>query len=127
MRCRFLVSSAALALGALVTLAVAAASPAAPAETHTVKVTNVRVVMTEYSFTLSKNVVPRGKVVFTVINKGDLGHDFVIGALKKKTPVLQAGGKRTLVVTFTKPGRFLYVCAVGEHFFHGMKGYLRVR
>ena len=124
MRFRFLVTSAALVLGVLVTLTVAAASPA---KTQVVRTTNVQVVMTEYAFRLSKNVVPRGRVVFTVINRGDLGHDFVIGAVNKKTPVLQAGGKRTLVVTFKKRGRFLYICSVGEHFLHGMKGTLRVR
>jgi uncharacterized cupredoxin-like copper-binding protein len=125
---RFFRPLAALALGVLLTLAAAVAtSPApAPAATH-VKTTNVTVVMREYSYTLSKNVVPRGRVVFTVVNKGDLGHDFVIGAVKKKTPVVPPGARRKLIVTFTKKGRFLYLCSVGEHFFHGMKGYLRVK
>lgn len=126
MRFRFLVSLAALALGVLVTLAAAVATSPAPAATQAVKTTNVTVVMRDFTFTLSKRVVPRGRVVFTVINRGDIGHDFVIGALNKKTPVLQAGGRRRLVATFTKRGRFLYLCSVGEHFLHGMKGTLRV-
>ena len=123
---RFFRPLAVLALGVLLTLAAAVATSPAPAATQ-VKTTNVTVVMREYSFTLSKNVVPRGRVVFTVVNKGDLGHDFVIGALKKKTPVMQPGARRKLIVTFTKKGRFLYICSVGEHFFHGMKGNLRVK
>jgi uncharacterized cupredoxin-like copper-binding protein len=123
---RFFRPLAALALGVLLTLAAAVATSPAPAATH-VKTTNVTVVMREYSYTLSKNVVPRGRVVFTVVNKGELGHDFVIGAVKKKTPVIQPGARRKLIVTFTKKGRFLYLCSVGEHFFHGMKGYLRVK
>jgi uncharacterized cupredoxin-like copper-binding protein len=123
---RFFRPVAALALGVLLTVAAAVATSPAPAATQ-VKTTNVTVVMREYSFTLSKNVVPRGRVVFTVVNKGDLGHDFVIGALKKKTPVMQPGARRKLIVTFTKKGRFLYICAVGEHAFHGMKGNLRVK
>jgi uncharacterized cupredoxin-like copper-binding protein len=127
MRFRFLVSLAALALAAAATLALAGAATPAPARTQAVQTTNVTVVMREYSFTLSKNVVPRGKVIFTVVNKGDLGHDFVIGALNKKTPVIGPGARRKLTVTFTKKGRFMYICAVGEHFFHGMKGYLRVK
>jgi uncharacterized cupredoxin-like copper-binding protein len=125
-RFRFLAVLATFAVGVLVSL-VAGSASAAPAAPQATKVTNVRVVMTEYSFTLSKSIVPRGRVVFTVINNGDLGHDFVISALNKKTPVLASGGRRTLVVNFTKRGRFLYLCAVGEHFFHGMKGYLRVK
>jgi plastocyanin len=127
MRFRFLVSLAALALAAAATLALAGAATPAPARAQAVQTTNVTVVMREYTFTLSKNVVPRGKVVFTVVNKGDVGHDFVIGALKKKTPVIGPGARRTLIVTFTKAGRFMYLCSVGEHFFHGMKGTLRVR
>ena len=123
---RFFRPLAVLALGVLLTLAAAVATSPAPAATQ-VKTTNVTVVMREYSFTLSKNVVPRGRVVFTVVNKGDLGHDFVIGALKKKTPVMQPGARRKLIVTFTKKGRFLYICSVGEHFFHGMKGNLRIK
>jgi uncharacterized cupredoxin-like copper-binding protein len=123
---RFFRPLAALALGVLLTVAAAVATSPAPAATQ-VKTTNVTVVMREYSFTLSKSVVPRGRVVFTVVNKGDLGHDFVIGALKKKTPVMQPGARRKLIVTFTKKGRFLYICSVGEHFFHGMKGNLRVK
>jgi plastocyanin len=123
---RFFRPLAALALGVLLTVAAAVATSPAPAATQ-VKTTNVTVVMREYSFTLSKNVVPRGRVVFTVVNKGEVGHDFVIGAVSKKTPVLQPGGRRKLIVTFKKKGRFLYLCSVGEHFFHGMKGYLRVK
>jgi uncharacterized cupredoxin-like copper-binding protein len=126
MRFRFLVSVAALALATATTLALAGVASPAPARTQAVQTTRVTVVMREYSFTLSKNVVPRGKVIFTVVNKGDLGHDFVLGALKKRTPVIAPGARRTLTVTFTKKGRFMYLCAVGEHFFHGMKGTLRV-
>jgi uncharacterized cupredoxin-like copper-binding protein len=126
MRFRFLVSLAALAIGVFVTIAAAVVTAPAPAATQAVKTTNVTVVMREYSFTLSKKVIPRGRVVFTVVNKGDLGHDFVIGPLNKKTPVMPAGAKRKLVVTFTKKGRYLYLCAVGEHFLHGMKGYLKI-
>jgi len=131
---RFFRPLAALALGVLLTLAAAVATSPAPAATQVkatpaatqIKTTNVTVVMREYSYSLSKNVVPRGRVVFTVVNKGDLGHDFVIGAVKKKTPVVPPGTRRKLIVTFTKKGRFLYLCSVGEHFFHGMKGYLKI-
>jgi plastocyanin len=124
-RFRFLASLTTLMVGVLVALAVAVGGSAAP--DTTVPTTKVTVTMTEYSFKLSKSVVPRGKVVFTVLNKGDLGHDFVIGALNKRTPVFGANAKRTLTVTFKKKGTFLYLCSVGEHFLHGMKGNLRVR
>jgi plastocyanin len=119
---RFLTSLIALALAV-----VAVAASAAPAATPAAKVTNVAVVMHDFSFTLSKNTVPRGKVIFTVTNKGQVAHDFVIGALNKKTAVIDPDTTTKLTVVFTKPGKYLYLCSVGEHFFHGMKGYLTVK
>ena len=112
-RFRFLASLTALTVGVLVALVVAVGGSAAPDATP-VKTTKVTVTMTEYAFRLSKSVVPRGKVVFTVLNKGDIGHDFVIGAMNKRTPVFGANGKRTLTVTFKKKGTFLYLCSVAS-------------
>ena len=123
-RFRFLASLTALTVGVLVALAVAVGDSAAPDATP-VKTTRW-VTMTEYAFRLSKSVVPRGKVVFTVLNKGDIGHDFVIGAMNKRTPcsVPTAGGNSP---SHSRRRGRSYLCSVGEHFLHGMKGNLRVR
>lgn len=131
-RSRIVVLLAALSLAALLAVGLATAAtkrgaPAAEQKAARATVTRVTVNMGDFWFQLSKNVVPRGKVIFTVINKGDLEHDFVIGALNKKTPAIEGGTRTRLVVNFTKKGRFLYLCAVGEHFFRGMRGNLRVR
>ena len=124
LRFRYLAPVFALCALAIVAVAVSAAS-AAPKPAK-VKVTQVTVIMRDFSFTLSKKVVPKGKVVFTVYNKGGVDHDFVLATQNKQTPVIPSGAKATLVVTFAKPGKFLYLCSVGEHFLHGMKGYLVV-
>ena len=58
-------------------------------------------------------------------NKGKLGHDFKVGG--KKTVVLGAGKAATLRVTFTKAGKYPYVCTVVGHAAAGMKGVLVVK
>jgi uncharacterized cupredoxin-like copper-binding protein len=107
-------------LAALAVLAVAVAAPAAPAPQR------VAVGMTEFKFTLApKTVKKKVPVVFTVTNRGGIAHDFRVGG--KKTPVVAAGGKRTLRVTFAKAGRYPYVCTLPSHAAAGMKGVLVVK
>ena len=69
---------------------------------------------------------PKGTVVFTVLNKGQLPHTFEIQRLQKVTPVVQPGGKSVLRVTFRKAGKYYYLCTVGAHVQYGMFGNLRV-
>jgi plastocyanin len=104
----------------LAALAVAVAAPGAPAPQK------VAVGMTEFKFALTpKTVKKKVPVTFTVTNKGAIGHDFRIGG--KKTPVISAGGKRTLRVTFAKAGRYAYLCTLPTHATAGMKGVLVVK
>ena len=50
---------------------------------------------------VSPKTVTKGAVVtFTVSNKGTIGHDFRVGG--KKTPLIAAGKKGTLQVTFAR-------------------------
>jgi uncharacterized cupredoxin-like copper-binding protein len=79
----------------------------------------------ELRFTLSKKTVKKGAVVFKVTNKGSLGHDFKVAG--KKTPLLAKGKAGTLKVTFTKPGKYAYLCTVPGHAAGGMKGTLTVK
>ena len=87
MRMRFIVLTLAAALIAGVTT-VGANARDTQAGAVPVKVT---VTMREFSFTLSKKTVARPAgassvtVVFTVINKGAIPHDFSFGSLGKKT------------------------------------------
>lgn len=125
LRFRYLASL--FALCALVTAAVAISAASAAPKPAKITTTTVKVTMHDFFFTLSKSVVPKGKVIFIVTNRGSTDHDFVLATQNKKTPVIGEGETTKLVVVFPKAGKFLYLCSVGEHFLHGMKGYLRVK
>lgn len=86
--------------------------------------TAVTVHMGEYYFKLDKDTVPVGTVVFTVINDGDVDHDFAIAG--KTTPPIPKGATTTLTVDFTQPKDYPYLCNVGEHAIYGMQGFLHV-
>ena len=83
----------------------------------------VTVTASEFKFELSKASVPHGKVVFTVVNKGKLAHDFSIGG--KTTSLVSPGKSATLTVTLDA-GKFVYLCTVPGHAGAGMKGTLTV-
>jgi uncharacterized cupredoxin-like copper-binding protein len=125
---RFIVLAlAAVALGAGLATGGANAR-ATQARAVPVKVT---VTMREFSFTLTKKAVakPAGSsvtVVFTVINKGGIAHDFSFGSLGKKTSLLSPGARQTLRVTFKKKGRYAYLCTVPRHANAGMAGTFRI-
>jgi uncharacterized cupredoxin-like copper-binding protein len=99
-----------------------AASPALGAGTTT-QTTAVAVTATEFKFKLSKSSVPQGKVVFTLVNKGKLAHDFWIGG--KTSPLVQPGKRAKLTVTLGA-GKLPYLCTVPGHSAAGMKGTLTV-
>jgi uncharacterized cupredoxin-like copper-binding protein len=82
--------------------------------------TNVTVHMGEYYFTLSQTTAPVGTVVFTVVNDGDVQHDFSIAG--KTTPLMNHGQTVTLTVDFTDAKGYYYFCSVGEHAVYGMSG-----
>jgi uncharacterized cupredoxin-like copper-binding protein len=119
--------SALVVAAATVFAAPALARPAAATAPTATDVTRIRVDAFEYGFELSKNAAPRGKVIFTVVNVGEDAHDFVFTTLNKKTRVLAPGQRQTITVNFKKKGRVQYLCSVGEHFFRGMHGRIRIR
>jgi uncharacterized cupredoxin-like copper-binding protein len=83
----------------------------------------VTVTATEFKFQLSKSSVRHGTVVFTVLNRGKIAHDFSISG--KASSLVSPGKSTTLAVTL-EPGSFLYVCTVPGHAGAGMKGTLTV-
>jgi uncharacterized cupredoxin-like copper-binding protein len=99
------------------------ATPALGAGTTT-QTTAVAVTATEFKFKLSKSSVPHGKLVFTLVNKGKLAHDFWIGG--KTSPLVQPGRRAKLTLTLSA-GKLLYLCTVPGHSAAGMKGTLTVR
>jgi uncharacterized cupredoxin-like copper-binding protein len=79
----------------------------------------------EFKYTLSKKTVVKGLTTFKVTNKGTINHNFKIAG--KKTVSLKAGKATTLKVTFTKAGKFAYLCTLEGHAAAGMKGTLTVK
>ena len=104
-------------LAALLVAAPATATPAAASST------TVTVTMKDFKFVLSKNTVPHGKIVFKLVNKGKVAHDFDIAL--HKSAKLAPGKTGKLVVTLAK-GRHAYKCTVDSHAKLGMKGVLKV-
>ena len=115
MKLRVLLLSLAAAVG--LTFASVALS-----QSHAQKSTTVTVTAKEFKFILSTKTVKAGPVVFKVINKGKLAHDFKISG--KKTALLGPGKSATLKVTLTK-GSKPYLCTVAGHASFGMKGVLK--
>jgi hypothetical protein len=68
----------------------------------------------ELRYTLARSSVPKGTVVFTVVEKGKLGHDFKVcskpqsgsanSCKGKATPMIKPGMSATLSIVFAKAG-----------------------
>lgn len=119
---RFVSSSGLLALAAagIIAGALAPVSSASQVKSSATS-TAITVTASEFKFALSKRTVPTGStVIFTVINKGKIAHDFKIAG--KKTPSLAPGSSAKLTVTFAKKGQSAYLCTLPGHPAAGMKG-----
>ncbi len=110
---------------ALVSLVVAVSAFAGQSGTSATSVVVVAGKPTEFKFTLSKKIVPKGAVTFKVTNRGTVSHDFRISG--KKTKRLGAGKGATLSVLFKKAGKYPFLCTLPGHAAGGMKGVLTVR
>lgn len=108
-------------------LAAAGLCLAAASTAHGATVQHVTVKMTEYHFRLSATTVHPGTVVFTIVNKGEIQHDFAIQKLQKVSALVQPGRTATMRVTFKKAGTYYYLCTVGAHVQYGMFGNLHVK
>src|SRR5687767_4170394 len=117
-----LVSLAAAGIGAGVFASSGGASPEGADAGDAI--TRVRVVATDFKFALSRRTVPTGTVIFTVVNRGKIAHDFRIAG--KKTRILAPGKSQVLRVVIKRRGRFAYVCTLTGHAAAGMKGTLAV-
>ena len=112
-----------LVAAAVVAAAYFVLTPFAGARSNASTATTVRVTAKDtLRFVLSRRSAPHGKVIFRVINKGNLRHDFKI--FGKKTRLLRHNQTATLTVTLRK-GRYRYVCTVPGHAAAGMKGIFR--
>jgi uncharacterized cupredoxin-like copper-binding protein len=112
-----------LAILAVIISLVAVMSAFGSSDATTVAVTAGK--PSEFKYTLSKKTIVKGLTTFKVTNKGTINHNFKIAG--KKTVLLKAGKATTLKVTFTKAGKFPYLCTVSGHAAAGMKGTLAVK
>ena len=110
---------------AALTVAVTGAFGGPAAQTLTTNVAVTAGKPSEFKFTLSKKTVKKGIVVFKVVNKGMIAHDFKIAG--KKTKSLAKGKTQTLRITFKKAGKYAYLCTLPGHAPAGMKGVFVVK
>ena len=97
----------------------ARAHPAAPQAANAT--THITVAASEFKFVFSKRSIPAvGTVIFTVVNKGKISHNFRIAG--KTTPNLLPGKSANITVKFTKKGHYAYLCTIAGHASAGMKG-----
>jgi len=119
-------SLALLSAVALTTLALAQIASARTERETTATATTIQVKGGEFFFRLStKSVAKPGKVTFVFKNIGHVGHDFKIN--RRVTPVIGPGKTAKLVVSFSKKGKYAYLCTVPGHAAAGMKGVVTVR
>jgi len=113
-----------VALAMTVLVGMLATNALSASSTRTIALpTRITVTAGEFYFTLSKKSIPKpGIVIFTVVNKGKIAHDFSIQSLHKSTRLLQPGQKQLLTVRFAKKGSFYYLCTVPRHAQEGMAG-----
>ena len=77
------------AAAVLVTAALLAGALAPRGHASREATTKVKVTATEFKYVLSRKTAPKGTIVFTLVNKGKLPHDFKIAG--KKTAKIAAG------------------------------------
>jgi sulfite dehydrogenase len=112
----------AVALGAIGLAGSALAQTAGASARHsTVAPTAITVAATEFKVTLSKPSVPVGTtVIFTILNKGKIAHNFSIAG--KTTPSIAPGKSAKLTVMFATKGQIAFLCSLPGHAGAGMKG-----
>ena len=123
-RHRFASLAIASACAALAWSLPAGAHTAAASATHVSSVTVTEGKPSEFRFTLSRKSEPIGIVMFKVVNKGTIPHDFKIHGHASR--ILSPGKTQTIKVSFTKKGSYAYVCTIPGHTAAGMKGIFKI-
>ena len=122
---KFQKGSVLAALAATVSLVAAVSAFAAADASNATTVAVTAGKPSEFRFTLAKKTIVKGVTSFKVTNKGKIDHNFKIAG--KKTVLIKAGKAVTLKITFTKAGKFPYLCTLPSHAAAGMKGTLTVK
>ncbi len=86
---------------------------------------NVRIVGTDYKFEPDHITVKAGKINFTVLNNGQVAHNFKIP--EKNVGFAQNDpGQSTTVTVVLEPGTYRFVCDLPGHQERGMVGTITV-
>lgn len=80
----------------------------------------IRVSMTDYAFDPDPLVLSGDDKVVTIVNDGELPHDFVVPELGKGTPDLPPGGELTIDFSDQPPGTYDVLCDITGHAEAGM-------
>ena len=117
----------AIALTTVVAAGGAYAAVASASSSHA-NTTLVTVTMTDYHFKLSPATGFKKGVAykFVVVNKGNAIHNFDIQRVKA-SKLITHGKTTSFLVTFTKAGKYPYLCDVPRHAELGMAGNLVVK
>ena len=91
---------------------------------------SIKATMTEYAFDPSSISAPAGKVVFWLVNSGNIAHDMVIsntsGNRVAASELVSAGDTFTFTVDNLQAGSYKIFCNQPGHEASGMKGTLTV-
>jgi uncharacterized cupredoxin-like copper-binding protein len=99
-----------------------AASPSASPAASPVSNTAFTVDMTEFAFTPNELTVPANTdVTITLVNKGVVSHDFVIGDPSFSSPLVDPGKTGTVTVNLPA-GKYEFTCTIEGHADAGMYG-----
>ena len=113
-----------IAVGAGALVPTAGAAPAGATRLG-IAPTRITVTATEFKYVLSKTRVTAGTtVIFTLVNKGKVAHNFRIAG--KTTATIRPGTTASITVTFKKAGKQAYLCTLPGHGAAGMKGVFTV-
>jgi plastocyanin len=80
----------------------------------------IRVSMTDYAFEPDPLVLSGDDKVVTIVNDGEIPHDFVVPELGKGTPDLPPGGELTIDFSDQPAGTYEVVCDITGHREAGM-------
>ena len=91
---------------------------------------STQVTMSEYKFAPSSLTVSHGKVIFWLVNSGNIAHDMAIRDSSNKTiatsDVISAGDSKEFDVTDIAAGNYTIFCTQPGHEAANMKGTLTV-
>lgn len=116
---------------ALAALGLLGATPLGVSEAAAPRPTAVGVAAREFSLSLYRSSVPRGRVAFNLTNFGEDGHDLAVlapgGRSLGRLAEVPSRGRGRLLLTLRTPGRYTLLCTLPGHAAAGMRTRLVVK